>query len=238
MKPCYKRVLLKLSGEALAGENGILNGKFLGEVASAIAECVESSVQIAMVIGGGNIWRGARQGGLSIDRVRADQMGMLSTVINSLAMQDYLISAGVGCTVMSAFNISQICKPYSQYDAIDLLEKGNVVIISGGVGYPFFSTDSGMMLRAAELKCDAVLSAKNVDGVYDMDPVKYPDKAKKYDTLTYSRIISDGLAAIDMSAAAIARDNGLYTLLFKLDSAESIKNAVCGKADGTVISNQ
>ncbi len=234
MEPCYKRVLLKLSGEALAGENGILNGKFLEEIAGVIAECVKSGVQIAMVIGGGNIWRGARQGGLRIDRVRADQMGMLSTVINSLAMQDYLLAAGVGCTVMSAFNISQVCKPYSQYDAIDLLEKGNVVIVSGGVGYPFFSTDSGMMLRAAELKCDAVLSAKNIDGVYDKDPRTNPD-AKKYDTLTYSRIIADNLAAIDMSAAAIARDTGLYTVLFALDSADSIRDAVCGKAKGTVI---
>lgn len=237
MKPCYKRVLLKLSGEALAGENGILNGKFLEEIANAIAECVHSGVQIALVIGGGNIWRGARQGGLRIDRVRADQMGMLSTVINSLAVQDYLIASGVGCTVMSALNIAQVCKPYSQYDAIELLEKGNVVIVSGGVGYPYFSTDSGMMLRAAELKCDAVLSAKNIDGVYDMDPAKYPDKAKKYDKLTYSRIIADNLAAIDMTAAAMARDNGIYTVLFKLDSAESIKKAVCGSASGTVICN-
>ncbi len=237
MKPVYKRVLLKLSGEALAGEKGILDGQFLGEVAAEIASCAKSGVQIAMVIGGGNIWRGARQGGLQIDRVRADQMGMLSTVINSLAMQDYLIAAGVKCTVMSAFNIGQICKPYSQYDAIDALERGEVVIVSGGVGYPYFSTDSGMMLRAAELKVDAVLSAKNVDGVYDMDPVKHPE-AKKYDKLTYTKIIADNLCAIDMAAAAIARDNGIYTLLFKLDKASSISDAMCGKASGTVISNE
>lgn len=236
MKPLYKRILLKLSGEALQAENGILDGKLLSGLAAEVKKCVGMGTEVAMVIGGGNIWRGARQGGLKIDRVRADQMGMLATVINSLAMQDYLIDAGVPCTVMSAFPISQVCKNYSQYDADELLKQGHVVIVSGGVGYPYFSTDTGMMLRAAELKVDAVLSAKNVDGVYDMDPAKHPE-AKKYDSLTYSEIISKSLGAIDMSAAALARDNGIITKLFKLDTPDSISQALCGDVGGTLLHN-
>lgn len=236
MKPLYGRVLLKLSGEALHGEKGILDGNMLSGVAAEIKKCREMGAEIAMVIGGGNIWRGAKQGGLKIDRVRADQMGMLSTVINSLAMQDYLIAAGVPCTVMCAIPMTQVCKNYSQYDADALLKQGQVVIVAGGVGYPYFSTDTGMMLRAAELKVDAVLSAKNVDGVYDMDPALHPE-AKRYDTLTYSQIIAQNLGAIDMSAAALARDNNIVTKLFKLDSPASITKALCGDVGGTLLHN-
>ncbi len=233
----YKRVLIKLSGEALSGEGGrILNGDMLSSVADVISRLVKDGTQVSVVIGAGNIWRGARQNGLSVDRVRGDHMGMLATVINSIAMQDYIIKTGVNAHVMSAVSIQQFCEPYSQYKAIEYLEKNEVVILSCGVGYPFFSTDTGMMLRAAELKCDAVLSAKNVNGVYDKDPVKYPD-AKKFDELTYSEMLSLGLKAIDQSAAAIGEESGIKTVLFSLSEPDNIIRAANGENIGTLIHN-
>lgn len=236
-QPKYKRVLLKLSGEALAGEghNGnILDDAFLRAVSAEIAGCAAMGVQFGIVIGAGNIWRGARQGGLSIDRVRGDHMGMLATVINSLAMQDYLIRAGVDARVMSAFQIQQVCEPYAQYRAREYLEQGKVVLIPCGVGYPFFSTDTGMMLRAVELNCEILLSAKHVDGVYDDDPAKNPD-AKKYDTLTYDEILAKGLKAIDLTASAIGRENGMPALVFGLSDPANITRAVLGEPVGTLI---
>ena len=235
MEPKYKRVLLKLSGEALAGANGaILSDAFLKAVSKEIAGCAAMGVQVGIVIGAGNIWRGARQGGLSIDRVRGDHMGMLATVINSLAMQDYLIQAGADARVMSAFSIQQVCEPYAQYRAMEYLEQGKVVLIPCGVGYPYFSTDTGMMLRAVELKCDVLLSAKNVDGVYDDDPAVNPN-AKKYDTLTYEEILAKGLHAIDLTASAIGRENRMPALIFGLSEPENITRAVLGETIGTLI---
>lgn len=237
MQPKYKRVLLKLSGEALAGDgNGIFDDSFLRAVSAQIAKCVKMGVQFGIVIGAGNIWRGARQGGLTIDRVRGDHMGMLATVINSLAMQDYLIAAGVDARVMSAFSIQQVCEPYAQYKAMEYLSEGKAVLIPCGVGYPYFSTDTGMMLRAVELKCDVLLSAKNVDGVYDSDPAANPN-AKKYDTLTYNEILSKNLKAIDLTASAIGRENGMPALVFGLSEPENITRAVMGEEIGTLITN-
>lgn len=233
----YSRVLLKLSGEALSGgEKGILSDTMLKSVAEKVVLLVKSGIQVSIVIGAGNIWRGARQNGLSVDRVRGDHMGMLATLINSLAMQDYIIAAGADARVMSAVRIQQFCETYSQYKAIEYLEQGKVVILACGVGYPFFSTDTGMMLRAAELKCDAVLSAKNVDGVYDKDPAKHPD-AKKFDELTYSEMLSMGLKAIDVSAAAIGMENDIKTVLFPLSDPENIILAANGNAIGTLLHN-
>ncbi len=233
----YSRVLLKLSGEALSGgDKGILSDSMLKSVAEKVALLVKSGVQVSIVIGAGNIWRGARQNGLSVDRVRGDHMGMLATLINSLAMQDYIIAAGADARVMSAVQIQQFCETYSQYKAMEYLEQGRVVILACGVGYPFFSTDTGMMLRAAELKCDAVLSAKNVDGVYDKDPAKYPD-AKKFDELTYSDMLAMGLKAIDVSAAAIGMENGIKTVLFPLSDPENIILAANGDTIGTLLHN-
>ena len=235
MEPKYKRILLKLSGEALSGRDGnILDHEMLRKVSDMIRHTAELGVQVAVVIGAGNIWRGARQGGLSIDRVRADHMGMLAAVINCLAMQDYLISGGRNAHVMSAFQIQQACEPYSQYKAIDYLEQGDVVLLAGGVGYPFFTTDTGMVLRAMELKCDIILSAKNVDGVYDSDPNKNPD-AKKYDRLTYQDMLDRNLKAIDVSASAIGRDNHMPALIFALSDPENILRAVKGENVGTLI---
>lgn len=231
----FNRVLVKLSGEALSGEgNRILSGDMLANVAEKLARLVKEGMQVCVVIGAGNIWRGARQNGLEVDRVRGDHMGMLATVINSIAMQDYIIKTGVNARVMSAVQIQQFCEPYSQYKAIEYLEQGEVVILACGVGYPFFSTDTGMMLRAAELKCDAVLSAKNVDGVYDKDPELHSD-AKKFDTLTYTEMLSLGLKAIDQSAAAIGEENGINTVLFPLSDPENIILAAHGENIGTLI---
>ena len=233
----YKRVLVKLSGEALAGEGKhILNGDMLADVAEMLSRLAKEGTQVCVVIGAGNIWRGARQNGLEIDRVRGDHMGMLATVINSIAMQDYIIKTGINARVMSAVQIQQFCEPYSQQKAIECMENGEIVILSCGVGYPYFSTDTGMMLRAAELKCDAVLSAKNVNGVYDKDPAKYPD-AKKFDELTYSEMLSLGLKAIDQSAAAIGEESGIKTVLFPLSKPENIILAAHGENIGTLIHN-
>jgi len=238
MENKYKRVLLKLSGEALSGgENGsVLSGSMLRTVAAEIAKLSAAGTQVAVVIGAGNIWRGARQKGLNVDRVRGDHMGMLATLINSLAMQDYVLKTGTDARVMSAVQVQQFCETYSQYRAIEYLEAGKVVILACGVGYPFFSTDTGMMLRAAELKCDAVLSAKNVDGVYDKDPGKYPD-AKRFDELTYAKVLSLGLKAIDASAAAIGEECGIPTVLFSLAQPENILLAANGEKIGTVLHN-
>ena len=231
----YKRVLIKLSGEALAGEKkGILDGEMLSSVAEKIAILVKEGVQVSIVIGAGNIWRGARQNGLDVDRVRGDHMGMLATVINSLAMQDYILKTGVKAHVMSAVQIQQFCEPYAQYKAIEYLEQGEVVILACGVGYPFFSTDTGMMLRAAELKCDAVLSAKNVDGVYDKDPAKHAD-AVKFDELTYQELLSRGLKAIDQSAATIGEECDIKTVIFPLSDPQNIISAAKGETIGTLL---
>ncbi|MBP5230150.1 MAG: UMP kinase [Clostridia bacterium] len=235
MEPKYRRILLKLSGEALRGDSqNILDHGMLQKVSDMILRTAELGVQVAVVIGAGNLWRGARQGGLSVDRVRADHMGMLATVINSLAMQDYLIAGGRNAHVMSAFQIQQACEPYSQYTAIDYLERGDVVLLAGGVGYPFFTTDTGMVLRAMELKCDIILSAKNVDGVYTADPLKDPN-AKKYDRLTYQEMLDRNLKAIDVSASAMGRDNHVPALIFALSDPENILRAVCGEQVGTLI---
>lgn len=233
----YKRVLVKLSGEALSGEGkNILSGYMLKSVAGVLSDLAKNGTQVCVVIGAGNIWRGARQNGLEVDRVRGDHMGMLATVINSIAMQDYIIKAGTDAKVMSAVQIQQFCEPYAQYKAIEYLEQGKIVILAAGVGYPYFSTDTGMMLRAAELKCDAVLSAKNVDGVYDKDPAKYPD-AKKFDSLSYSEMLSLGLKAIDQSAAAIGEESGIKTVLFPLSDPENIILAARGENIGTLLHN-
>lgn len=231
----YKRVLLKLSGEALSGENGkILGNDMLVQTSRVIKKVVDMGAQVAIVIGAGNIWRGARQGGLTIDRVRGDHMGMLATVINCLAMQDYLIDEGNDAKVMSAFQIQQVCEPYSQYKAIEYLEQGKVVLLAGGTGYPYFTTDTGMMLRALELKCDIILSAKNVDGVYNDDPGKNPN-AVKYDTLTYEEILAKNLHAIDLSASAMGRENHMPALVFGLSDPENIVRAISGEPIGTLI---
>ncbi len=232
----YNRVLLKLSGEALSGKDNILDAEFLKETGIQIKRMLDEGIQVAIVCGAGNIWRGGRQHGHNIDRVRADQMGMMGTVINSLAIQDAVIKAGGKCRVMSAVPMAQICEIYSQYAAIEHLENGEAVVLSCGTGYPFFTTDTGALLRAAEIKADVAMFAKNVDGVYDKDPAKYPD-AVKYDRITYAEMLEKDLHAIDTAAGALGKENDLKVLMFKLENPENIYTAAMGAPVGTILEN-
>lgn len=235
MRAVYKKVLLKLSGEALGNGSGkSYDAGFLERLSAEVKKAVDLGVSLAIVIGGGNIWRGARQGDMKIDRVRADHIGMLATVMNSLVVQDCLLGVGVEAKVYSAVTMTQICEPYSQYKAREDMKSGVVVIVACGVGYPFFSTDTGMMLRAAELQCEVVLAAKNIDGVYDKDPKKHAD-AKKYDTITYDQSLKNGLCAIDASASAIGAENGIDTIVFALSDIENITRVLTGEKIGTKI---
>lgn len=232
----YNRVLLKLSGEALSGKDNILDAEFLKATGIQIKRMLDEGIQVAIVCGAGNIWRGGRQHGHNIDRVRADQMGMMGTVINSLAIQDAIIKAGGKCRVMSAVPMAQICEIYSQYAAIEHLENGEAVVLSCGTGYPFFTTDTGALLRAAEIKADVAMFAKNVDGVYDKDPAKHPD-AVKYDRITYAEMLEKDLRAIDTAAGALGKENDLKVLMFKLEDPENIYTAAMGAPVGTILEN-
>lgn len=233
----YKRVLLKLSGEALAPQDraeGILNFDFINEVAKQIKKCVDEGTQIAIVIGGGNIWRGAK--GVQVTRSRSDNMGMLATTINSLAVKTGIENAGVPCEVLSALPMDKIAEYYTNEKAIKYLEKGKVVIISGGSGNPYFSTDTAAVLRAAELECEASLFAKNIDGIYTADP-KIDKNAKKLEKLTYTEIIDNNLKAIDLTAAAFGRENNIDLIVFGLKEENSIVRVCAGEKLGTIISN-
>jgi uridylate kinase len=230
----YKSALVKLSGEALSGKDSILDGKMLEKIAFQIKKCVDGGARIAIVIGAGNIWRGARQKGISVERVRADHMGMLGTLINCIGMQDYLEKAGLKAKVLSAVPVEQFCETYSQEKARHYMDEGYTVLLACGVGYPFFSTDTGVMLRAAELGVDIVLSAKAVDGVYNKDPNKYPD-AVKYERLSYDTMLEKNLQAIDLTASAFGRENKIKVLLFSLSDPENIFRGINGENIGTVI---
>ena len=233
--PKYKRILLKLSGEALsAGADGILNFDFIEKVAEKIKECADQGAQIAIVVGGGNIWRGKT--GTQITRSRSDHIGMLATTINSLAMQTGLENAGLPAVTMTAIPMIQIAEPYVRDKAVEHLENGKAVIVACGTGSPFFSTDTAAVLRAVELDADAALFAKNIDGVYTADPRKDPN-AKKLDTVSYNDILKNDLAVIDSTAAAMGRENNLPILLFGLNEPENIVSAVMGEKIGTIVSN-
>ena len=228
----YRRVLLKLSGEAISGKDGIINFEFLDKIASTLCRLSSDGVQIGIVFGAGNIWRGRSSG--DMDRVTADRMGMLATVINSLACKDAIIRAGGRAVCMSATPMEPVCEYYRTDKAISALESGNIVIFAGGTGSPYFSTDTAGILRAIEIKADALLLAKNVDGIYDSDPVKNPE-AKRYDTLSYSEILSKNLKAIDLSAAAMGSDFGPEAFAFRLADTDDIIRACRGECAGTVI---
>ena len=232
MEPVYKRILLKISGEVLAGEKGFgFDFDKVSEICTEIKECADLGVEIGLVVGGGNIWRG-RTGG-NMDRTRADQMGMLATVINALAVQDTLISLGAKAEVMNALDIQRIGRSFNKFEADRLLNEGNIVVFSCGTGNPFFSTDSGAALRAAELGCDIYFKATNVDGVYDKDPAKHPDAAK-YDEITFEEILDKQLKVMDNTAAALALNSHMPMLVFNLNSPGNIKRAVLGENIGTV----
>ena len=233
MKPVYKRVLLKMSGEALAGEKGFgLDNSVLDMVGEEVKKVHDMGVEIAIVVGGGNFWRGRT--GYGMDRATADYMGMLATTINALALQDALERCGLEVRVQSAIAMNEICEPYIRRRAISHLKKGYVVIFAAGTGSPFFSTDTTASLRAAEIEADIILSAKNVDGVYDSDPKVNAD-AKKIDDITYINMIDKGLKVIDVTAAALCMDNNIPLLIFPLMPPENIEKAVCGEKFGTMI---
>ncbi len=233
MKPVYKRVLLKISGEVLAGDkgSGIDFDKVL-DICRRVKECVDMGVQIAIVVGGGNFWRGRSSG--KMDRTRADHMGMLATSINSLALADALEQLGVTARVQTAIEMRQIAEPYIRNKAVRHLEKGRVVIFGCGTGNPFFSTDTAAALRAAEIGADVIFKATNVDGVYDSDPKLNPD-AVKYDTLTHNDVLQRGLHVMDSTAASLCMDNNIMILVFNLDNPDNIVRAMTGERIGTLI---
>lgn len=231
----YKRVLLKLSGEALMGDLDYgIDADMLARVAAEITDVVNMGVEVALVIGGGNIFRGAGLVQSGIDRVTGDHMGMLATVINSLAMQDALEKKGLSCRVMSAVRINRMCEEYVQRRAVRHLEKGRVVIFAAGIGNPFFTTDTAGCLRAVEIGADIVLKATKVDGVYDSDPVKNPD-AKRYETLTFDDVLNKNLQVMDATAIVLCRDNNLPLRIFNLNDVGSLPATMTDKSIGTTV---
>ena len=233
--PVYKRVLLKLSGEALGGASGRgLDFAVMAEVAKAIKSCVDAGVQIGLVTGGGNYWRGAKDGGGKMERSRADQMGMLATVMNSIALSEVLEQQGVPARVMTMIDMVRVAEPYSYGRAMHHLEKGRVVLFAAGSGNPYFTTDSAAALKAAEIGADALLMAKHIDGVYTADPKKDPS-AKKLDRIGYGEILAKDLKVIDAAATSLLRDNAIPTMIFALDPPENILRVVMGEKIGTIV---
>lgn len=232
--PKYKKIMLKLSGEALAGEQGFgIDFDVAKRIAEEISEIVTLGIEICIVVGGGNIWRG-RSGG-DMDRTTADYMGMLATCINALALQDSLESIGVDTRVQTAIEMREIAEPFIRRRAMRHLEKGRVVIFGAGTGNPYFSTDTTAALRAAEIEAEVILLAKKVDGVYDKDPHKYSD-AKKYDHLTYLEVLDQGLQVMDSTATSLCMDNNIPIIVFALEGCGNIKKAVMGENIGTFVS--
>lgn len=233
MKPVYKRILLKLSGEALAGEKGSgLDFDKVLEICTSIKKCADLGAQIGIVVGGGNFWRGRSSG--KMDRTRADHMGMLATVINALALADALEQLGVPVRVQTAIEMNKIAEPYIRNRAIRHLEKGRVVVFGCGTGNPFFSTDTGATLRAVEIDADIIFKATNVDGVYDSDPKLNPE-AKKFSHLSQMDVLDKGLKVMDSTAASLSMDNDMPILVFSLDNPDNIVKALCGEDIGTIV---
>ena len=234
-QPKYKRVLLKISGEALAGEKKFgLDFEVMYRVADVIRECVEMGVQVGIVIGGGNFWRGVKNGEGYIERSRADHMGMLATTMNCMAMADVVEQKGVDVRVQTALEIRAVAEPYIRARAIRHLEKGRVVIFGCGTGNPFFSTDTAAVLRAAEVGAEVILLAKNIDGVYDSDPAKNAN-AKKFDSITYDDVLAQHLAVMDSTATSLSMDNHIPVLVFALKDPYNIVRAVKGEKIGTIV---
>lgn len=234
--PKFNRVILKLSGEALAGDQGYgIDPEFISQIAREIKHIVESTqVELAVVVGGGNIFRGISGAAKGMDRGTADYMGMLATVINSMALQDAIEHEGLDTRVLSAIEMRQIAEPYIRRRAIRHLEKGRVVIFASGTGNPFFSTDTTAALRAAEIGADAILKATNVDGIYDSDPIKNPD-AVKLTELTYIEVLKRGLKIMDSTAISLCMDNKIPILVFGLRELGNIKRAILGDDIGTIV---
>ena len=234
-KPVYKRVLVKISGEALAGGAGTgLDFQVMNEVCGVVARCVRLGVEIGIVVGGGNFWRGVKNGEGKMARPRADYMGMLATVMNCLALQDALEQQGVPARILTAMEVQYVGETFSVDRADAYLKAGCVVIFGGGVGSPFFTTDTGAVLRAALIGADMILLAKNVDGVYSADPKKDPN-AVRYDRLSYDEVLTRHLAVMDSTATCMAMDNGIPVMVFALKDPENILRAVQGENIGTIV---
>ncbi|MCX8650209.1 UMP kinase [Gilliamella sp. B2776] len=236
--PFYKRILLKLSGEALQGDEGFgIDPTILDRMAQEIKELIEMNVQVAVVIGGGNLFRGAGLAKAGMNRVVGDHMGMLATVMNGLAMRDALHRIEVNARLMSAIPLNGVCDDYRWTEAISLLRHGKVVILSAGTGNPFFTTDSAACLRGIEIEADVVLKATKVDGVYSADPVKDPT-ATLYKTLNYGKVLDDELKVMDLAAFTLARDHNLPICVFNMNKPGALRRVILGEQEGTLINNQ
>ena len=235
MEAVYKRVLIKISGEALAGDKKTgFDFDFISTVAETLKTCVEMGVQVGIVIGGGNFWRGVKDGAGKVERVSADRMGMLATAMNCLAVADVIKQNGVGAKVMTAVDIQGVGERYDTQKSIEYMEKGNVVLFACGTGHPFFSTDTAAALRAVEISADAILLAKNIDGVYDDDPRKNPN-AVRFDEISYEEVLARRLAVMDTTATSLAMDNSMPVIVFALAEPENITRVVCGEKLGTTV---
>ena len=236
--PFYKRILLKLSGEALQGDEGFgIDPTVLDRMAQEIKELIDMDVQVAVVIGGGNLFRGAGLAKAGMNRVVGDHMGMLATVMNGLAMRDALHRIEVNARLMSAIPLNGVCDDYRWTEAISLLKHGKVVILSAGTGNPFFTTDSAACLRGIEIEADVVLKATKVDGVYSADPVKDPN-ATLYKTLNYEKVLDDELKVMDLAAFTLARDHNLPICVFNMNKPGALRRVILGEQEGTLINNQ
>ena len=233
MKPIYRRVLLKISGEALAGSGRFgINEEMTRKVASEVKQIHDLGVEVAIVVGGGNFWRGRTS--KDMDRATADYMGMLATVMNSLALQDAFLALGVPAKVQTAIEMREIAEPYARRKALSHLEHGDVVIFGAGTGNPFFSTDTTAALRAAEMEADVILLAKNIDGVYDSDPAVNPD-AKMFSELTHMEVVERDLKVMDLTAAALCKDNNIKIHVFAIAEEGNVLKAIAGEKIGTII---
>ncbi len=234
-RPSYKRVLLKLSGEALVGSGAFgIDQEIVATVASEIREVVSIGVELGVVIGGGNIIRGASANTVGMDRISADYMGMLATVINSLSLQSVLEKKGVSTRVQTAIEMREVAEPFIRRRAVRHLEKGRVVIFAAGTGHPFFTTDTAATLRAIEIGADIILKATKVDGVYDRDPIQYPD-AFMFEKISYDEVLRKNLKVMDATAISLCRDNRLPLIVFNLQKAGNITRVICGEHVGTMV---
>ena len=232
----YKRVVLKLSGESLAGDQGYgINPEVVDDIAAQVKKIRDHGLDVAIVVGGGNIWRGLSGSAKGMDRASADYMGMLATIMNALALQDALEKQDVDTRVQTAIEMREVAEPYIRRRAVRHMEKGRVVIFGGGTGNPYFSTDTTAALRAAEIEADVILMAKKgTDGIYDSDPNKNP-AAKKFDTLTYIDILNKGLAVMDSTATSLCMDNNIPLVVFNIDDHSNICRAALGETIGTTV---
>jgi uridylate kinase len=236
-RPRFKRILLKLSGEVLMGDGKIaIDPEMIGRVADEIAGVKAEGYELCIVVGGGNIFRGISGAARGMDRATGDYMGMLATVMNALAVQNALEKIGVETRVQSAIPMASVCEPFIRRRAERHLEKGRVVIFAAGVGSPFFTTDSGAALRAAEMKCDALFKGTSVDGVYDADPKKV-DGAKRYETVTYDRVLADNLQVMDASAVALCRENNIPIVVFNIRQPGNLAQVLAGRGVATIVQN-